>query len=100
MKKHPRGAILSLALVLTLAGLITMPREGAAYRMRWEDPGPWTTGDPNTPDGGRAREVQPGDWALVPVQTQFGFLGLIAVPSFGDFHSMRPSTSSHVMNRP
>ena len=50
MKKHPRRAIWLIALVLTIAGLIATPREGAAWRMRWEDGGPNTTGDPDIPD--------------------------------------------------
>ena len=78
--KHPRGAILSLALVLTIAGLITTPREGAAFRMRWEDPGPWTTGEPDIPPGGSVEKVPAGERVLVPVLGVAGGYFAIAVP--------------------
>ena len=103
MKNSPRRAIWLIALCLAIAGLIATPREGAAFKIAWLDKGPWNpweTGDPNTPDGGRAREVTPGLWSLIPVQTPFGFLEFHSVPTRGMGHTTRAASTSRVTRRP
>ena len=55
MKNGARGAVWVAALMLVMAGLVAMPREGAAFTIKWQD-GPWEVGEPDIPDG-RAKEI-------------------------------------------
>ena len=77
MNRSPRRAMWLIALVLAIAGMIATPREGAAFVMRWEELGPETTGDPETPGGPLSRKL-PSDFVAVTFSSPLG--GLLRVP--------------------
>ena len=80
MNRSPRRAMWLIALVLAIAGMIATPREGAAFVMRWEELGPETTGEPDTPGEGRMQRAPATEFRLVIASSPVSPLFTVSLP--------------------
>ena len=79
MKSHRRAGW--LVGLLVGVSLMAVPRQGAAYMIKWPEPGPPQMGDPDTPPSSPKNVLQLEAWQLVIAQPQFGLTFVVPSPT-------------------